>query len=145
MQLVLWLVASFVVTASQIRAVRRSTHPAFRAIGAIAISVPLFLLLFASTYVIAGRTDAGSFSEPLTRVDALYFSTTVFATVGFGDIVPRTEAARMLVTLQMLSDLVLIGLIAKVLFGAVQQRRRDLDAGTSVEGVGTAPPHGVSA
>jgi hypothetical protein len=32
------------------------------------------------------RASAASFTEPLTRTDALYFSVTVFSTVGFGDI-----------------------------------------------------------
>ena len=52
---------------------------------------------------------------------------TVFATVGFGDIVATSQIAWMLVTAEVVADLVLIGLIAKVLLGAVQRRRRDLD------------------
>jgi voltage-gated potassium channel len=138
-QLVLWLLASFVVVAWQVRAVSRSSYPGLRAIGAIAVSVPLFVLVFASAYFVSGRIDAGSFNEPLSRLDAVYFATTVFATVGFGDIVARTDAARILVTLQMLLDLVLIGVIAKVLFGAVQRRRQDLGKGPSAPG-GTGSP-----
>jgi hypothetical protein len=130
-QLALWLLATFVVAGWQILAVSRSPYPGLRAIEAIAVSVPLLVLLFASAYFITGRVDAGSFNEPLTRLDALYFTVTVFSTVGFGDIVARTEAARMLVTLQIVADLVLIGLIAKVLFGAVQRRRQDLDGETA--------------
>lgn len=81
---------------------------------------PLFLLLFAATYFLIARELPSSFSEPLNRTDALYFTVTVFATVGFGDIVATTETARVLVIVQMMADLVLVGLIAKVLFGAVQ-------------------------
>ena len=50
----------------------------------------------------------------------------VFATVGFGDIAPVSEPARLLVTAQMLADLVLIGTIVKVLVGAAQRRREAL-------------------
>ena len=51
----------------------------------------------------------GNFTEPLTRADALHLSTTVFTSVGFGDISAVSEAARLLVTLQMILDLLLLG------------------------------------
>jgi voltage-gated potassium channel len=74
--------------------------------------------LFAATYYVTGQVEAGNFGATLTRIDALYFTVTVSATVGFGDIVARSEVARLFVTLQMLADLVLIGLFTKVLLGA---------------------------
>ena len=49
----------------------------------------------------------------------MYFTVTVFSTVGFGDITAKTDLARTLVTVQMLVNLVVIGLVAKVIFGAV--------------------------
>ncbi len=45
---------------------------------------------------------------------------TVFATVGFGDIVPVSQTARVLTTCQMVADPVLVGLIANVMVGAVR-------------------------
>jgi hypothetical protein len=33
----------------------------------------LFLVLFASTYFLMERASAASFTQPLTRTDALYF------------------------------------------------------------------------
>ena len=47
--------------------------------------------------------SAGNFSQPLNHTDALYFTVTVFATVGFGDITATTEAARLVVTGQMIA------------------------------------------
>jgi hypothetical protein len=44
----------------------------------------------------------------------------VFATVGFGDITAVSSAARAVTTIQMLGDLVVVGLVAKTLIGAVQ-------------------------
>ena len=44
--------------------------------------------------VVLAGTDPGSFTEPLTRTDSLYFVVTVFATVGFGDITPLSLSAR---------------------------------------------------
>jgi voltage-gated potassium channel len=142
-QLALWILGFLVVMGWQILAVSRSPYPRLRALEAVAISLPLFVLMFAAAYFVSGQVDAGSFNEPLTRFDAVYFTVTIFATVGFGDIVATTEAARALVTLQMLADLVLIGVVAKVLLGAVQRRRRDLDEHSPDRGGGTdsaAPP-----
>jgi Ion channel len=60
---------------------------------------------------------------------ALYFTVTVFSTVGFGDITAKTEAARLAVTGQMIADLVIIGLAVRVIVGAVKQGRRRQPAG----------------
>jgi voltage-gated potassium channel len=109
----------------QVRAILRASHPALQAIEALALSLPLFLLIFAATFVVLSASDPGAFSEPLTKLDSLYFVVTVFATVGFGDITPVSDPARVLVTLQMVGDLVLIGLVIRLFLGAVDRRRRE--------------------
>ena len=121
----------------QVRAIIVSPFPGLRAIEALATSVPLFLVLFASSYFVMARLSPGSFSAPLTRTDALYCTVTVFSTVGFGDITAKTDLARLIVTGQMLADLVVLGLGVRVLLGAVQRGRQRPPAGT-----GTAPPGG---
>ena len=56
------------------------------------MTVPLFLLLFAANYFLMAQADLGNFNvDSLTRTDALYFTVTVFATVGFGDITATTK------------------------------------------------------
>ncbi len=109
----------FMVTSTwQVVAIIRSDYPGIRAIQALAVTTPLFLLLFAATYFIMSVDDPETFSERLSRSDALYFTVTVFSTVGFGDIVPKQEGARLLVTAQMLLDLVILGLGIQVIIGA---------------------------
>ena len=71
--------------------------------------VPFYLLLFASTYFLMERASAANFTQPLTRTDALYFSVTVFTTVGFGDITAKSETARVVLIVQMIGDLALLG------------------------------------
>jgi hypothetical protein len=126
-----WLAASVLVPclvlALQILAVARSPYPALRAFEAVSISFPLIILLFASTFYAMSQTYPDSFNSPLTRTDAFYFTVTTFTTVGFGDVVATSEPARIAVTVQMLTDLVLIGVIARVLLGTIQQRRATLD------------------
>ena len=112
------------ITAWQVRAILTSTYPTLRAIEALAIIVPLVLLAFAGTYYAMARTSPANFSQPLTRTDALYFTVTVFSTVGFGDITPRTEASRVIVMIQMLADLAAIGLGVRVIAGAVNWARQ---------------------
>lgn len=118
------LAAIAALIAWQIRGILRSPHPAVRAVGALAVSVPLFLVLFSTIYYLMERAAPGSWSEPLTRLDALYFTVTVFATVGFGDIAAVAQGARAATTVQMVVGLVLVGLIARVVVGAVQENRR---------------------
>ena len=120
------MIIFIVVMTLQILAVMRSPYPGLRAAEVVAVSIPFFMLLFAATYFVMGGAAPASFTERLTRIDAFYFAVTVFATVGFGDIVPNTETARLVVTVQMLADLLLIGFVAKVLIGIVQQRRQAL-------------------
>ena len=86
-----------------------SRYPAVKAIEALGLILPLYLLLFASTYFVMERASAANFTQPLTRTDALYFAVTVFSTVGFGDIAPKSEAARVVLIFQMLGDLALLG------------------------------------
>jgi len=105
-----------------------------RAFETLGLIVPFFLLLFASTYFLMERDAAASFTQPLTRTDALYFSVTVFTTVGFGDITAKSETARVVLIVQMLADLALLGAGARVLLGAVRRGRQR--SGTAQGGAG---------
>jgi hypothetical protein len=93
--------------------------------------LPLFLLLFASSYVTMASTNAANFNvHSLTRTDALYFTVTVFSTVGFGDITAVSQTARLVVTAQMLLDLLVLGLVVRAFVGAVQLARQRADPPT---------------
>jgi voltage-gated potassium channel len=121
--LVLGIVLLAGMIAWQLRAIIRSSYPAIRAIQALASATALFLLLFASAYFTMSVNEPGTFSEPLSRSDALYFTITVFSTVGFGDITALGETARLVVTTQMLLDLLILGLGIQVILGAVRRGR----------------------
>ena len=108
----------------QVRAIAGARYPGLRAGEALGMVIPLYLVLFASTYFVMERASAASFTQPLTRTDALYFTVTVFSTVGFGDITAKSETARVVLIVQMLADLAALGAGARVLLGAVQRGRQ---------------------
>lgn len=119
-----WQLRAIVVTAR---------YPGLRAVEAFASAISLFLLLFATTYVVIATAQPGAFSQPLTRIDSLYFTVTVFATVGFGDITAVGQTARVLVTIQMVADLLVLGLLVNSVLEAVRR-------GRSRRGTASHPP-----
>jgi voltage-gated potassium channel len=123
----LGLVLVGAIVAWQARRILTSHVPRLQAIQAIAVILPLLLLVFAAIYVAIETNRPGSFTEPLSRTDSLYFTVTVFSTVGFGDIAPKSELARVLTMTQMLMGLIAVGLVARILFGAMETAvaRRD--------------------
>jgi hypothetical protein len=72
------------------------------------------VVFFAATYYAVERTWPDQFENLATRTDALYFAVTVVATVGFGDVYAAGQAARVLVTVQMLFDIVVLGVAVTV-------------------------------
>jgi voltage-gated potassium channel Kch len=70
------------------------------------------------------QSDPAAFNHPLSGADAIYFSVTTLTTVGFGDLVPVSRAARLAVAGQMLFDLVLLAGFISAVFGQLVERRR---------------------
>ena len=69
--------------------------------------------------------SASHFGGHLSHTDGLYFTVTVFSTVGFGDITAKTETARLVVTEQIIADLIILGVAIQVIVGAVRRDRAD--------------------
>jgi hypothetical protein len=122
--LLVGLMGFIALVAYQVRAIIRARFPGLRAIEALATSVTLFLLLFAGTYISMAHLSTSNFGGPLSHTNGLYFTVTVFSTVGFGDITAKSQAARLVVTGQMISDLIILGLAVKVVVGAVSRARQ---------------------
>jgi len=108
------------ILATQARRIVGAELPELRAVEALGVVIPLFLVVFATVYLSLTKASAGMFSEQLNHSRALYFTVTVFSTVGFGDITPKTDLARIIVSVQMLLDLVIIGAVVRLLLNAAQ-------------------------
>lgn len=132
--LALGLIAFLVLVTLQLRSILQARYPALRAVEALGAALPLFVLVFASTYLVVSTGQPQAFTEPMGKTDALYFTMSLVSTVGFGDIAPVTETARLVVTAQMALNLVVLGLLARVVVGAVRvSRERHAPPGSSAE------------
>jgi len=127
----------------QVLKIMGAEHPELRAAEALAIAVPIVLIVFSFTYLSLSHAQPGSFSEPLNRVSAVYFVITVISTVGFGDITPKTDAAMIVVSFQIMLDLVLlVGIVRAVFFAAqvgVRRRQSERDATTNESAIASGP------
>ena len=122
----------------EIRAITRARHPMLRAGVAMAVVIPLFLLFFAWMYLIMSNSDPGTFHVDMSRMTALYFTVTVFSTVGFGDITPHTDLARLATTFQMLADLVVIAVVIRLILGAATRSTAERRSGSGDDAAGAA-------
>lgn len=119
--LILALCVFTAIAALQIPAIVRAAHPVVRAVGTVAILVSLYLLIFARVYLSLSLGDPTAFSRTLDTTSALYFTVTVFATVGFGDIFAKTDSMMLLVTFQMLLNLAVLGTLIRLVTMAARQ------------------------
>ena len=72
------------------------------------------ITFFALTYVWLERASPGEFAELDTRTDALYFTVVTLGTVGYGDVHPVGQAARLIATTQIAFDLVFVAALLSV-------------------------------
>ena len=122
--LALGALAFVAVVGWQVWQISRSDYPTVRAVESLAFTIPVYVLLFAAVYYVMDHANAASFGTHLTRTDTLYFSVTVFTTVGFGDISAKSETARVLVTCQMMLDLLILGLVVRLVVNAIKVGQR---------------------
>ena len=121
------LVAVIVVFMHQARRINRSTYPLLAGAESLIILLAIVLVGLAFVYFVMSSSAPDTFSEPLNRTGALYFAITVLSTVGFGDITPKSDPSRWLVSLQMLIDIGLIAGALRLVFGMArraEERRR---------------------
>jgi voltage-gated potassium channel len=118
---------------------RTRRHPLWRAAALVVVLVVTVVLGFAYGYLALQARSPGELSGLSTHMDALYFTVTMIATVGFGDIAPTGQVARAVATTQMIANLVILGFVVRTALdvGRREQERRGQNS-TAVGGQG--PP-----
>jgi voltage-gated potassium channel len=110
------------LTLRRARSIAVSEQPVADAAVAIAFLLTVLVLGFASAYVVlADHRDQLVGLE--TKLDAVYFALTTLSTVGFGDIHAKGQAARLVVSLQVVVDVVFLAVAVRLLTGIASVRR----------------------
>ena len=123
LRLVAGIVILVLVVFWQLRRISRAAHPAVQAIEAVVVSFLLLIVVFAGIYVSLSDLDASMFTQRLEPIDGLYFTISTLATVGFGDIAPALPLSRALVSVQIILDLVLLGVVVRLFLTTARTRR----------------------
>lgn len=117
----------------QLRRIRSSAFPFLRAAEAIVLVALVFVVLMASIAMAFATSDPSTYSEPLNRMDALYYTITTLATVGFGDITPTATATRAFTTVQIVLGVVLLGVGLRALVVVAQKVKDERTGGAAAE------------
>jgi hypothetical protein len=133
-RLAIGVVAFALAMYAQIRRISRSRLPEVDAVQTVVIAVALFLFTYASCYLTLSRLSPSSFSEPLDRVGSLYFTVTTFGTVGYGDIAAKSHLARLLVSSQILLDVVFVAIVLRLVLGVTRHALARSDDATGGPG-----------
>jgi len=123
-----------VLAAGMLRFVFRERRLTADGIFATVAAYIVVALLFAQVYLLLLTWNPDSFALPVAAVDRpphllqsdmTYFSLVTLATVGYGDILPRSETARMLAMIEAVVGQFYVAVIVAAFVGMFAARRRD--------------------
>jgi len=116
------IIGTVPLTVRRVQAVRVAEQPVVVAMEAIILLVTMLVLGFSAVYF-SMDAHQDQFEGLATRLDAVYYTVTTTATVGYGDIHPVGQPARAVVTAHMLLNLAFVGIVVRVLARAAQTAR----------------------
>ena len=114
-----WLLFGLALTLIALLLLRQVVHvllgvPDVRPGLVIPLLMSLSILVFATAYQALAQRP-GELDGIATRLDALYFTVVTLATVGYGDITPRGQTARLVTILQILYSFIFLTAAATAL------------------------------
>ncbi|UGT64476.1 potassium channel family protein [Nocardia asteroides] len=112
------------VTDRHIRRLTAAPQRAGRQVDGILLLLTVTVVFFALTYYLLAKNDPGQFDGLVTRTDALYYTIVTLGTVGFGDVHAVGQTARVVTMLQIVFDLVVVGILLAVATGAITRGMR---------------------
>jgi|SRR5215211_159311 len=91
-----------------------------RRLDGLVVSLVIVVIGFALGFYLLNIQNPEQIEGVSTRVDALYFTMTTLTTVGYGDAHAKGQAARILVMVQMVFNLVFVATAASVLSARIR-------------------------
>jgi hypothetical protein len=104
-----------------IRQLRLSAYDGERDIDGLVLAVVTMTVAFALTFYLLELREPGQVAGLETKVDALYFTASTILTIGYGDVHAAGQAARVLVLVQMIFDVVFVATAAGMLTSRVRR------------------------
>jgi hypothetical protein len=124
--LVITTAASLIpISIKQAQRVLRSDDPLFDALHSIVSALVFLVVAFSSAYFVLAANYDDQINGLETKLDAVYFTMTVLATVGFGDISATGQSARAIVTGQMVVNFAVLAVSLRVVSWALKERGTD--------------------
>ncbi|WP_066585905.1 potassium channel family protein [Cellulomonas timonensis] len=119
------MLALIALTAFQIRRqLRASARDTGERLANIMIVLYAVVVFFSLTYYGLATRAEGQMDGIATRTDALYYTVVTLGTVGYGDVHAVGQMARIVTTVQIFFDLIIVGLLASVATQQVQKMSR---------------------
>jgi hypothetical protein len=107
---------------------RQLLHPGDENLRTLLMLLGSVAVVFALGYFLLEVHDPGQMVGVSTRTDALYFTIATLTTVGYGDVHAQGQAARVLVSLQLVFDVIfvaaLVSTVARSLSSKAEARRQ---------------------
>lgn len=104
---------------------RARQEPQYHRVQQLLTALYLLVLGFAVLYIVTETVAPEQFAGLVNRTDALYFSVTIMGTVGFGDVHAAGTVGRLMVTVQMLFNLIYLGTALRVLSAGISRPEPD--------------------
>lgn len=108
------------LAAGVVRQLRRHLDAKDQRVDGLIVSITVVMAVFAFAYFTLHQRDPSQFAGLQTRLDALYFTASTAATVGFGDVNAVGQAARALVLVQIVFNAVFIGTTVALLSSRIK-------------------------
>ena len=109
------------LTVGMVRQLRLATVDGDRHIDGLVMAIVTVTLGFALAFYVVDVRDPGQLAGLETRLDAVYFTASTMLTIGYGDVHATGQAARGLVLLQMMFNVIFVAAAAGLLTSRVRR------------------------
>ena len=139
-QLVISVTALCLLAAVVLVEVRHQLVGSDRRIDGLVIALMIAVLGFALGFYVLAQRNPDQIVDLHTRIDALYFTMATLLTIGYGDVHATGQAARTLVLIQMVFNVVILATAASTITTRIRtQAEKRVEARRAAEADGTLP------